>query len=105
MIDKKKDDYLFILRRIAQKGFAEVLQYVNKKEVIHYNDILQYAVGENIIKSRSSVTIILNGLTEMGFLTRTVSNARPIRTTYSVSKKGQHVLKGIRAFEKEVSSN
>lgn len=50
-----------------------------------------------IVDSRESITIILNGLTELDLLEREVS--RPIRTTYKVSKKGKIVLKHLKDLE------
>ena len=47
----------------------------------------------------ASVTIILNGLTNLGLLDRTVTDTRPIRTSYQVSKAGYHIIKSLKELE------
>lgn len=70
-----------------------MLENLKDHPEMHYNDVLRYLLENRIISSRASVTIILNGLTDLGLLERNVSQDRPIRTTYKVSKKGNIVLK------------
>jgi len=87
------------LRKISKKGFYDVLNHIIEHENVHYNDVLRLCLEKRIISSRASVTIILNGLTELGILEREVSQSRPIRTTYKVSKKGKTVLKHLKELE------
>ncbi len=54
---------------------------------------------KKIVDSRASVTIILNGLTNLGLLDRTVTDTRPIRTSYQVSKTGNHIIKSLKELE------
>ena len=87
------------MKRMSKKGFVEVLEFVRDNEGVHYNDVLRHTFDKKIVDSRASVTIILNGLTDLGLLERNVTNTRPIRTTYNVSKKGQSVIRSLRDLE------
>jgi len=84
---------------MSKKGFYDVLGYIKEHPEMHYNDVLRYLLENKIISSRASVTIILNGLTDLGVLERNVSQDRPIRTTYKVSRKGNTVLKHMKELE------
>ncbi len=84
---------------MSKKGFYEVFNYVYEKKSVHYNEVLKHALDKNIIDSRASVTIILNGLTNLGLLDRTVTDTRPIRTSYQVSKTGHHIIKSLKELE------
>lgn len=87
------------MRKMSKKGFYEALKHVNEKKTVHYNDVLNYLIDKKVIDSRASVTIILNGLTNMGLLERTVTNARPIRTNYQVSSTGHAILRILKDLE------
>lgn len=95
----QRQNFLTFLKRMSKKGFLEVLEFVRDNEGVHYNDVLRHAFDKNIVDSRASVTIILNGLTDLDLLERNVTNTRPIRTTYRVSKKGHSVIKGLKDLE------
>jgi DNA-binding HxlR family transcriptional regulator len=84
---------------MSKKGFYDILKYIEEKKNVHYNDVLRYALDKKIVDSRASITIILNGLTNLGLLERTVTDTRPIRTNYSVSKKGHNVIRNIKDLE------
>jgi len=84
---------------MSKKGFYEILNHMIEHENIHYNDVLKHCLEKRIADSRASVTIILNGLTELDILKREVSQTRPIRTTYKVSKKGKTILKHLKELE------
>jgi DNA-binding HxlR family transcriptional regulator len=86
---------------MSKKGFYQVLQHIDEKGELHFNDVLRHALSIKIVNSRSQVISIMNGLTDLGLLDRTVSAKRPLRTTYSVSKKGKSVLHILRQLEKE----
>lgn len=100
---EQRKDFLAFLKRISKKGFLEVLEFVRDNEGVHYNDVLRHAFDKKVVDSRASVTIILNGLTDLGLLERSVTNTRPIRTTYKISKKGHSVIKGLKDLETIVS--
>ncbi len=95
----ERRDFLTFMKRMSKKGFVEVLEFVRDNEGVHYNDVLRHTFDKKIVDSRASVTIILNGLTDLGLLERNVTNTRPIRTTYNVSKKGQSVIRSLRDLE------
>lgn len=84
---------------MSKKGFYNMLNYVGENENIHYNDVLRYCLEKEIVGSRASITIILNGLTDLELLERQVSQTRPIRTTYKVSKKGKIIIKHLKELE------
>ncbi len=94
-----KRDFLTFMRKMSKKGFYDVLNHVNEKKNVHYNDVLNYLLDKKIVDSRASVTIILNGLTNLGLLERTVTNTRPVRTIYQVSSNGHAILKILRDLE------
>lgn len=84
---------------MSKKGFYDTLEYVRDNEGVHYNEVLRHAFDKKLVDSRASVTIILNGLTDLGLLERNVTNTRPIRTTYTISKKGLSVIKSLKEME------
>ncbi|TSA18094.1 MAG: hypothetical protein D4R72_02810 [Nitrosopumilales archaeon] len=84
---------------MSKKGFYEVLNYIHEKKSVHYNEVLRYVIDKKIVDSRASVTIILNGLTNLGLLERTVTDTRPIRTSYQVSKTGHYIIKNLKELE------
>lgn len=84
---------------MSKKGFYDILNHVGENDDVHYNDVLRHALEKKIIDGRASVTIILNGLTDLDLLERHVSDSRPIRTTYKISKKGRLVLKHLKELQ------
>jgi len=88
---------------MSKKGFYDVLSYVCEKKSVHYNEVLRYVLDRRIVDSRASVTIILNGLTKLGLLERTVTDTRPIRTKYQVSKTGHQIIKNLKELESAFS--
>ena len=84
---------------MSKKGFYHILRHIEQNGNVHYNDVLKYSIDKKIIGSRATITIILNGLTELGLLERTVSQTRPLRTTYNVSKKGKIAIKNLQGLE------
>jgi len=84
---------------MSKKGFYEIFRHVEGNENVHYNDVLRYAFDKKVVDSRGSITIILNGLTELGLLERSVIPTRPIRTTYRLSRKGRSVSAKLKELE------
>lgn len=99
MSQAQRPDLLVFLRKMSKKGFYEILNYVDEKKNVHYNEVLRHAIDKKIVDSRASITIILNGLTNLGLLERTVVDTRPVRTNYKVSKRGHYVIKNLRELE------
>lgn len=99
MTKNQSKNFVVFLRSMSKKGFYEILNHVIEHENIHYNDVLKHCLEKRIVDSRASITIILNGLTGLDILEREVSQTRPIRTTYKVSKKGKTVLKHLKDLE------
>ncbi len=99
MTKNQSKNFVVFLRSMSKKGFYEILNHVIEHENIHYNDVLKHCLEKRIVDSRASITIILNGLTELDLLEREVSQTRPIRTTYKVSKKGKVVIKHLKDLE------
>lgn len=87
---------------MSKKGFIPILKYIADRADVHYNDVQKYALANRIVDSRSTVTVVLNALTDSGLLDRSVSSVRPIRTTYRISKKGRTVLQYLQQIEKEL---
>jgi DNA-binding HxlR family transcriptional regulator len=87
---------------MSKKGFSEILAYIGEAGNVHYNDVLRYALDRKIVRSRASITIILNGLTSMGLVERTVIDSKPIRTSYKINKRGKNILDFLRDLEDEI---
>lgn len=85
---------------MSKKGFYEVLKYVDEKKSAQYNQVQKYVIENKIVDSNASITIILNGLTNIGLLERVVKNERPVRTVYSLSKEGHDILKKLKELER-----
>ncbi len=100
MIDKVQENFLIFLRIMSKKGFYEILKYIDKQKSVQYNQVKKYAIENNIVDSNASITIILNGMTNVGLLVRTVKNERPVRTSYSLSDMGHQILKLLKDLEK-----
>ncbi|WP_148701825.1 hypothetical protein [Candidatus Nitrososphaera evergladensis] len=84
----------------AKKRFYEVLAHIDEKGSMHYNDVMRYAFEQKLVRSRASITIILNGLTKMGLLERTVMDSRPMRTTYDLTRKVRSILELMKQVER-----
>ena len=82
---------------MSKKGFYDIFEYLMKHEGMYYNEILKYAQNNDIVDSRASVTTMLNWMVSFGILERhEMTDVRPMRTKYNVSKKGQHALKSLK---------
>ena len=99
MSDEKSQELVIFLRMMSKKGFFSVLKYVRVQENVSYNEVLKYAIDNKIVESKASITIILNGLTNLGLLERSVLASRPIRTNYNVTRNGQTVIKKFMELE------
>jgi DNA-binding HxlR family transcriptional regulator len=52
------------------------------------------------VDSRASITTMLNWMVSFGLLERhEITDVRPMRTKYNVSKKGQSALNKIKSFD------
>lgn len=89
---------------MAKKGFPEVLGYIGAKGPVYYNDILQFALKEKLVKSRASIPALVNGLYKLGVVDRQeITSLRPMRTQYSINKRGRAVLDLLRQLENEIA--
>ena len=84
---------------LSRKGFYDILTHIKENPSVHYNEVLRYSLEKEVVVGRASITIILNGLTDLGLLERTASQTRPIRTTYKITEKGNKVLKHFKELE------
>lgn len=96
------NDFLIFLRMLSKKGFYETLLYVNNNPKTHYNEIQKYILKKNIVTSQASVTIILNGLTNLELIDRTVIDDKPPRTSYSLNKYGKSILAKLNNLKKSL---
>ena len=92
-------EFLIFLRMMSKKGFYSLLNYIKEEENVSYNQALKYAIDKKIVESNASITIILNGLTNLALLERSVINSRPVRTNYKVTKSGNHVIKSFKDLQ------
>ncbi len=89
-----------ILRILAKKGVYDIFLHIKNQDSLYYNDVLNYAMNNHIIKSRASVTTTLNSLTEYGLLERNVVQDKPVRVCYMVSEKGYKMIRYLKEIEK-----
>lgn len=88
---------------MSKKGFVETLLHLESKSPQYYNDILHYLQDTKIISSRASIAAVLNNLSEMGLIDRQeLTNTRPMRTRYTISKKGRIILECFRQIESQL---
>lgn len=85
---------------LARKGTYDVFMQIKERNEMHYNEVLHYALEKQIIKSRASITTILNDLTYYGLLDRIVVQPRPTRVKYAVNDTGLQILKHLEEIEK-----
>lgn len=83
----------------SKKGFYDVLVFVEGKGTVGYSDILKHCLREKVVESRGTVPKIVNGLSDLGLVERSVSARRPVRTSYAVTPKGKSVLENLRKIE------
>ena len=88
-----------MLRMLANKGVYDILLYIKNHDGLHYNDILNYAIDNHIIKSRSSITVILNFFTDQHLLDKD-NETRPNRTCYRINEKGCKMLECLNDIKK-----
>ena len=89
-----------LLKKLGKKGFYEILLFVEEKGQARYSEVLDYVVTNKIVASDATVTAALNYFTELGLLKRRTSQERPVRTNYSLSKKGKLLAKYLFELER-----
>ncbi len=88
------------MHNMSKKGFYDIFEYLMKHDGMYYNEILKYAQKNKIVDSRASITTMLNWMVSFGLLERhEITDVRPMRTRYNVSKKGQHALKDMKHID------
>ena len=100
-----QDDLVLVLRMLARKGAYQIFLQIKENGPMYYNDVLNYALEEQLFKSRASVTVILNCLTDYGLLDRMIINARPSRTQYSVNDMGDKMLRHLEDIKRLTQNN
>ena len=96
------DNFRNFLKMVARNGFLEILTYINKNSNSRYGEIHRFAKSNKIVKSQASITIILNGLVDLGLVDRNVVNGKPPRTAYSINKMGRSVLRKLNNFKDSI---
>lgn len=89
---------------MSKKGYYETLSFICQKGSVHYSEILDYGLNTPIVESRATVTLIVRNLTAMGLIKRSIIDARPVRTIYQPTEKGQKLLEYLRAIEQPTPS-
>ena len=98
--NKKQTEFRNFLRKIAHKGFYEILLYIEAHPNSNYTKITKYVMDKKILKSGASITILVNTFTKNGILQRKVTDQRPIRVVYSITSDGHKVIKLLKNLEK-----
>ncbi len=96
---KGKPDLAELLRKMSKKGYYETLSFICQKGSVHYSEILDYGLNTPIVESRATVTLIVRNLTALGLIKRSIVDARPVRTVYQPTEKGQKLLDYLQAIE------
>jgi DNA-binding HxlR family transcriptional regulator len=94
-----KPDLAELLRKMSKKGYYETLSFICQKGSVHYSEILDYGLNTPIVESRATVTLIVRNLAAMGLIKRSIVDARPVRTIYQLTEKGQKLLGYLKAIE------
>jgi hypothetical protein len=88
---------------MGKKGFPEVLARLDTQGPMYYKDILVFALEEKLVKSRASIPGLVKGLYVWGLVDRKeIVNQRPIRTLYTISKRGRVILFHFRHVQAEL---
>ena len=99
MSNEKRKAFLDMPRKMSKKGFYETLEFVCEKQSVHYAEILKFDVEKEVVKTRSSVTVIVRSLLKMGLVERQVIDSQPVRTVYKPTQKGLKLLKYLKEIE------
>ena len=89
----EKSKFLEILRKLSKKGYYEILLFVKDRREAHYSEVLGYVTKNKLARSDATVTQALNALTTLGLFRRRISQERPIRTTYELTKEGEEFVR------------
>jgi DNA-binding HxlR family transcriptional regulator len=95
----RREEFLRLLRKLSKKGFYDALLFIKSKGTVHYAEVLDYCMKNRVVDSRATVTIVLNGLTDLGLVNRMVSQTRPVRTSYQLTEKGKKILEYLEKIE------
>jgi DNA-binding HxlR family transcriptional regulator len=98
-VKRSNPDLAEILRKMSKKGYYETLSFICQKGSVHYSEILDYGLNTPIVESRATVTLIVRNLTAMELIKRSIVDARPVRTIYQPTEKGQKLLEHLQAIE------
>lgn len=96
----EKSELVAILRSLSKKSYYEILFFIKEKDEAHYSDVLEYVTKNKLVRSDATVTKALNTFTSLGLLRRRISQDRPIRTTYDLSKEGEEFIKHLTELQK-----
>lgn len=99
LLTKNKPSLADLLRKMSKKGYYQTLKFISQKGSAHYAEILDYNLKTPIVESRATVTLTVRNLTALGLIKRTIVDARPIRTVYKPTEKGQKLLGYLQAIE------
>jgi DNA-binding HxlR family transcriptional regulator len=99
MVTEKRKAFLNLLRKMSKKGHYETLEFIAAEEPVHYSEILHFDMTSEVVKTRSSVIIIVRNLLKMGLLERQVIDSQPVRTQYRLSEKGLKILDCLNKME------
>lgn len=74
---------------------VKILVYLEEKGQVRYSELLG-----KVLQSRSTLANSLRDLQSMGLIKRTVKGTRPIQTYYTLTEKGQMVVKHLGEIRK-----
>jgi DNA-binding HxlR family transcriptional regulator len=99
-------NFHYVLRKLSRRGFYEILCKIEESDSMYYNDILRYAYEKKYVKTRASITSFVNILTDLQILERNfITDKRPIRTKYNLSKRGRAVLQQLKQMQREIEGS
>lgn len=89
-----------LLRKMSKTGFIETLEFICRKRSVHYAEILNYNLENEIVKSRATVTLIIRNLVKMSLIERSVLDSRPVRTIYEPTEKGLKLIRHLQEIQR-----
>jgi DNA-binding HxlR family transcriptional regulator len=97
----ERTELLRILGALSKKGYFEILSYVGQQGIkpVHYSSVLGYVMKNKVARSDATVTHALKFFTDYRLLKRIVSQDRPVRTTYELTRRGRELLRHLGELE------
>jgi len=86
------------MRFLFKKGRIDLLLYLHKKKSARHNEIL----NQGFVRSRSSVSIMLNELEKNNLIKRVVVSTKPPQTSYELTEYGKRIVQYLQGIDETI---